>query len=334
MTYEQSFVRGLRDIVSGSAIRFVAYAGALSFGLLLGGVGGEVAAADPGGAANQDSGGGEQSGKGDTTRNPSTPGERYGSVGITGGSDNRPRSSVGSGRGETAPRKPQPGDEVSKGDGGGTKGDAALHLPTIAQLPTISVPAATLATAINQLPTVVWQQVTVFATFALPNPEPAPQPAMPSIVQQEPVVDSSGGSIQAPDPGAAQPPVLDAPPVVAAMPAVAAAPAGPATPIIANNSWMAPPQSAPGTTEAAVRGSVSATSEPPAANGSTPMGTRASRLGYAEYLRNAKLLELAVVALPGVAGLLMLTVGGGVIGYRQANAGRIVRINGAASFLP
>src|ERR1700687_309727 len=229
---------------------------------------------------------------------------------------------------------PSPATRYRRATVGGPRATLRYTCPALRNCPPSPYRPPTLATAINQLSTVVWQQVTVFATFALPNPEPAPQPAMPSIVQQEPVVDSSGGSTQAPDPGAAQPPVLDAPPVVAAMPAVAAAPAGPATPIIANNSWMAPPQSALGTTEAAVRGSVSATSEPPAAHGITPMGTRASRLGYAEYLRNAKLLELAVVALPGVAGLLMLTVGGGVIGYRQANAGRIVRINGAASFLP
>ena len=39
-------------------------------------------------------------------------------------------------------------------------------------------------------------------------------------------------------------------------------------------------------------------------------------------------------AMPGVAGTLLLTFGGGVIGYRQASAGRMVRMSGAARYLP
>ena len=38
--------------------------------------------------------------------------------------------------------------------------------------------------------------------------------------------------------------------------------------------------------------------------------------------------QLAGAALPGVAGILLMTFGGGVIGYRQASAGRMIRSSG------
>jgi hypothetical protein len=56
--------------------------------------------------------------------------------------------------------------------------------------------------------------------------------------------------------------------------------------------------------------------------------------GYTNYLRSAGLSEMAGAALPGVAGILLMTLGGGVIGYRQANAGRMVRTTSAARYLP
>ena len=43
--------------------------------------------------------------------------------------------------------------------------------------------------------------------------------------------------------------------------------------------------------------------------------------------------SLALVALPGLAGLIVLTFSGGVIGYRQANAGRYLLTERAARFL-
>jgi hypothetical protein len=56
-------------------------------------------------------------------------------------------------------------------------------------------------------------------------------------------------------------------------------------------------------------------------------------VGYPEYLRKAKTGEVAVLAVPGVVGLLALTVLGGVVGYRQARAGHLVRVAGTARFL-
>jgi ammonia channel protein AmtB len=44
------------------------------------------------------------------------------------------------------------------------------------------------------------------------------------------------------------------------------------------------------------------------------------------------MVELASVALPGVAGLVAITAAGGAVGYRQANSGRYIRAD-AARFL-
>jgi len=60
---------------------------------------------------------------------------------------------------------------------------------------------------------------------------------------------------------------------------------------------------------------------------------RATRVGYQQYLRTAKTSDIAVVALPGLAGLVLMTVTGAVIGQRQARAGHMLRHSGAARFM-
>jgi hypothetical protein len=57
------------------------------------------------------------------------------------------------------------------------------------------------------------------------------------------------------------------------------------------------------------------------------------RMGYVDYLRAAGIGEVAAVAVPGVTGILVLTSAGGLIGYRQARAGRAVRAGGPARFM-
>jgi hypothetical protein len=57
------------------------------------------------------------------------------------------------------------------------------------------------------------------------------------------------------------------------------------------------------------------------------------RMGYVDYLRGAGLGQVAAVAVPGVTGILVLTGAGGLIGYRQARAGRAVRAGGPARFM-
>ena len=72
---------------------------------------------------------------------------------------------------------------------------------------------------------------------------------------------------------------------------------------------------------------------PPPATAAVPVEVPATRLGYQRYLRTAKVTDMAVVALPGVVGLVLMTVGGTVIGHRQARAGHMLRHNGAERFM-
>jgi hypothetical protein len=83
------------------------------------------------------------------------------------------------------------------------------------------------------------------------------------------------------------------------------------------------------------------TAEPPAGRKPVPasVGSNAAvpassyRLGYAEYLRTAGMSQVAALAVPGVAGMLVLTGAGGLVGYRQAKAGHVVRTGGTARFV-
>lgn len=85
----------------------------------------------------------------------------------------------------------------------------------------------------------------------------------------------------------------------------------------------------------AIRGSVSSTPGAAVPLQTGPSAGQSARAGL--FARggsaNATLAEIAAVALPGVAGLLFLTVGGGMIGYRQANSARFIRTAGAERFL-
>jgi hypothetical protein len=84
-----------------------------------------------------------------------------------------------------------------------------------------------------------------------------------------------------------------------------------------------------------IRGSLPPTTEP--ANSSmismTSTSGQPTRLGYPRYLREPTTGELALMALPGLAGLMVLTLSGGLIGYRQANSARTFRAQSAARFL-
>jgi hypothetical protein len=44
------------------------------------------------------------------------------------------------------------------------------------------------------------------------------------------------------------------------------------------------------------------------------------RAGYTDYLRTATVGDLAAVALPGTAGIFVITALGGLVGFRQARA--------------
>jgi hypothetical protein len=59
----------------------------------------------------------------------------------------------------------------------------------------------------------------------------------------------------------------------------------------------------------------------------------AFRAGYSDYLRNAGMAQITAIAVPGAAGILLFTLGGGFIGYRQARAGHVIRAEGMTRFL-
>jgi hypothetical protein len=83
------------------------------------------------------------------------------------------------------------------------------------------------------------------------------------------------------------------------------------------------------------------TAEPPAgreplpANVGSNVAVPASsyRIGYTDYLRSAGLSQVAALAVPGVAGMLVLTGAGGLVGYRQAKAGHAVHTTGTVRFV-
>lgn len=72
---------------------------------------------------------------------------------------------------------------------------------------------------------------------------------------------------------------------------------------------------------------------PEATGSSVAMPGSAYRMGYAEHLRGAGITQLAALALPGVAGILILTGAGGLVGYRQAKAIQRVPPSGTARFM-
>ena len=180
-----------------------------------------------------------------------------------------------------------------------------------------------------------------------PAPEaPAPEAPAPEAPAPEPVLDASGGvanggsDYQATGFGGA--PVLSAPIVaVPVLPPVAVPVLPPAAARFPAFSPATP--SAPGV------GSDHRTRHrrrtcPGRSNGG-PAGTavcghrqadvrETAPQGYTDYLRRPGLPQLAAAALPGVAGIVLMSLGGGVIGYRQANAGRMIRASGAARYLP
>jgi hypothetical protein len=72
---------------------------------------------------------------------------------------------------------------------------------------------------------------------------------------------------------------------------------------------------------------------PPPASAMPENEPLAFRAGYSNYLRNASLTQIIAIAVPGAAAILLLSLGGGFIGYRQARAGHVIRAEGITRFL-
>lgn len=269
---------------------------------------------------------------------------------VEGGSDratdatkpDRPTSTVGSGRDDIGVKS---ADEDNKKNGFPTgskkfkdsNGVPIQGIPRKDELPASGLPDpcpfyATLVKGVQTL-------ADVFAAMQpQPEPPPAPRPAFRTQEVAPPVADSGGGGVDAVSTGvAAEPPVLRAPLVIAPIPIPLPRVVAPVAPLEASAGVPPPPTAgvdavAVGANAPVIRGSLPPTVEPPAVT-PTPTNGKATRFGYARYLRTPTAGELAAVALPGVAGLMFLTFSGGCIGYRQANSVRFLRTQDADRFL-
>lgn len=180
--------------------------------------------------------------------------------------------------------------------------------------------------------------------YAPYNPWRKPQPAQPTepsltmrTFQEGPVLDVDGttdggdGVTTVSAGSGGDLPVLQAPPVVIPRAAVTNPPGAtirgtsPIPEVASAGSAGAQTPGLRGTVASTGTAAVDPALPVSAGTAASPMGTPAVRQGYAQSLRVARTGEIAVVALPGVAGLLALTFSGGLIGYRQANSGRYLR---------
>lgn len=344
--------------MSATAIRNIAYASALATGLLFGGIGAGTAFADHGDTSGGDdgpatadvetpSGSGGPDGASDVGRSPvgavSIGGVTVGGSSEGSGSDNdRPTSTIGNGRNDVvypnetpganrpvsvvrSPRKFAPSVRIP-----------VLRLPTAEEFraPGPTPPRAYFGTTKISIPTLA----DLLRALSQPEPAPAPGPAFRSK-EEAPVIDvagNGGGDGSDRSAAAAAPPVFQAPVVVAPRPPAGAgarsAPSGPAA-APPNPPTAAPQPAVAGARTPAIRGTLPPSGTIPVTRPLAPATGQTAPAGYPRYLR-ATAGELAIVALPGGAGLVFLTAGGGVIGYRQANSSRYVRSTSVARFLP
>jgi hypothetical protein len=258
--------------------------------------------------------------------------------------------------------------EVAASGQGSTEGlgasDGSAKAPGVsraamAQRLTIFIPVPRLvsgtgARARSSFTTVVISVPTgsILRAHGQPKPQPAPTPSpsfrtgeVPAEVPNVEVIDSSGeGGSDYAQTGDSQPvraPLVIAPPPVA--PPRPVVPPG-APPVIPPAAVAPPPAGGRPDSQVHVPNSIVAgapprmrgpapTPAPPPATAAVPVEVPATRLGYQRYLRTAKVTDMAVVALPGVVGLVLMTVSGAVIGHRQARAGHMLRHNGSARFM-
>jgi hypothetical protein len=301
-------------------LHFVAYAIAVA---LLAGAGGAVAAADTGDSAGSESTNNSDSASGTDQAADHTDASTYASGANANTAGDQPGDTAQNTTGGEEGGEKKPVDDDSGTDNG--PGDR-----TISRVPTL-LPQAPPPVDLAPLPEEV--------------PPPPLAPVLPPIdvppgVPAEPEpVDAMGGA-SAVLHGGNKLPVLTAPVIVAPVPALpghilgaSIAPratfGGPA--FTSTSRWAgepAPPIRQPSTSEPLLR-------EPPPTNaGLTARGQTSKEAGYTnEYVRSPRLSEMAAGALPGVAGMLIMTASGVCLGYRQAMAGQLLRPQGADRFL-
>ncbi len=331
------------------ASRVFAAAGALSLVLFLGGVGlGAPVLAQPsdGGGSSQTDSGGTDSGSGSTNDTSST-----GTSGsTTGGStsvdtpdsdssvtvDTEPVEPSRSG----GSREPSEPDEPSSRESSPIESGRSLTIPMLRLPAPGEIPSGQLPLPRNFVTTVdipVPSLTQFLSALSIVPPAPPPGPAF-RTQEEAPVVDASTGTAGGGGGGGGagnDPTGLRAPLVVTVPRAISAAGAGPRAGARGPDAVAAQPGvTAPGVAGAStptIRGSIAPTPGTTAQPLSTGAAPRAEAMPRS--MVNPTVAQLAAVALPGLAGLVLLTFGGGVVGYRQANSLRFVRTAGAERFL-
>jgi hypothetical protein len=328
----QRFSSGV-SAVARSAMRLFACAGVLSTGLLMSG---GIAFADTGDAAGDAP---------DAATVTSKSDDNNSDTGGAGSSNPEPPSStVGNGRQDVDVKTTQ---DDKKNNGlssatikkykGGWMTIPVPRIPTPAELPASGLPSLALFITTVQIPVPIFGEPYSAAEEPQP-PTPVPGPTFKTQEEAPPVADSGGGGIDPLSAGvAAEPPVLQAPLVIAPLPIPLSAAPRPVAPLGAAAGAAPAPVAAvdvaaAGARAPLIRGSLQPTAEP-ASTSLTLTSGQATRLGYPRSLREPTAGELALLALPGLAGLLVLTASGGFIGYRQANSAHAFRAQSAARFL-
>jgi hypothetical protein len=138
----------------------------------------------------------------------------------------------------------------------------------------------------------------------------APAPAAPAPAAPAPAAPVPAAPVPAPVviPPVVVPPLMPPVPVMPPVPAIG--------PVVAPPPEVHPPSLTP----------APRTDRQPAPVGELgPQGIPVTfRAGYADYLRGATVGDLAAVAVPGTAGILVITALGGLVGFRQARAAQVL----------
>lgn len=334
------------------AARVFAAAGALSLVLFLGAAPALAQPSDGGGSSQTDSGGSTDSGSGatnDTSSTDTSGGTQSGTSG-TGGStsvdtsdtdssvtvDTDPDEPSGSGgsRGTSEPDVPTSPRESGKLDSGRSLTIPMLRLPAPGEIPAGQLPLPRNFYTTVEIPVPSLTQF--LSALSIVPPAPPPGPAF-RTQEEAPVVDASTGTAGGGGGGGAghDPAGLRAPLVVTVPRAITASGAGPRAGARGPEAVAgAPGVTAPGVAGAStptIRGSIEPTPGITAQPMATAAGPRAEAMPRS--MVSPTVAQLVAVALPGLAGLILMTVGGGIVGYRQANSLRFVRSAAAERFL-
>jgi hypothetical protein len=345
-------VEGGDDV--GSRVRVAAAACLVASGLLVAGTGATIAFAEPGhhgGSGDKDSndsheGSGQPPHNDGNENRPGVNGMTPGVGPLPGGTGNEHSGNVGTGK-TPKPRDNEPDEQKPDDEQGEDPGDGATPPttdPTKAPLP--EQPGCDEDNDDHCQPGWPW--------WPWPWP-PVGQPPGPGGGGG-----GGGGVVEVPSGRPQAPPKMQLPPemqppasepgepgVISPVPGVGVAaaelPLAPLTlPVI-----VAPPAGLGGGTGAGPGGPAlpgtprGVTAEPPAGREPLPASAGSNvavpassyRVGYGEYLRTARLSQVAALAAPGITGILVLTGAGGLVGYRQARAGHAVRTGGTARFM-